>query len=251
MRTVAEPVEGSEVRVEPRDRDGILVNGVPANLAHVAKEDVRVDLADAGTRSFVVEHVVGTLGLCGVSAAEVRGLETQWSFERPEHRFCYSRDLPPAHVVGHPAGLPNPALARAVLDAGIDARSPSPRATVREPVVHEANDGHIELRPREHGAGTRFEVSYDEADIVADVDPRGETDAEFVEEVTTSTTPYLTSNSEEAVTHAIADLVSDLLVIGGLDDLHVEAQLGGAYHELTISAARAAHREGLVERREG
>ena len=64
-----------------------------------------------------------------------------------------------------------------------------------------------------------------------------------------STAPYLSPNDDEAVAHAVADLVSDIAVIGGFDDLVVEADLAGAYHALTIGAARKARSSGLVKRR--
>jgi hypothetical protein len=258
MRTVAEAVEGTEVRVEPRDEEGILVNGVPADLDHVEKADVRVDLADQSaattaerSRSFVVEHVLGPLGLRGVTAANVVGLRDVWEFSRPEHRFCYAAGLGPGQVVGHPAGLPNPAIAEALGGVDVVEREPEPRQTVSEPFYFEANDGAIDLRPREYGAGVRFEATYGEASIVAEVDPRGETDEALVESVCSSTTPYLSPTEEGAVTHAIADLVSDLLVVGGFDDLFVDVALGGAYHALTVGAARAAHEAGVVEYRDG
>lgn len=248
MRTVARPVEGTEVRVEPADSPGITVNGAPATLDAVAKADVRVDLA-AETRSFVVEHVLGPLGLRGVTAANVVGLREDWDFARPEHRFCYAADLGPENVVGHPAGLPNPALAAALGEVELAAGEPQPRRTVSDPVTYEANGGRIELRPREYGAGVRFDVAYGEATITADVDPRGDNDESLVESVTDATTPYLSPTEEEAVTHSVADLVSDVAVIGGFEDLVVEAELGEAYHALTVGAARKARDEGLVEER--
>lgn len=256
MRTVEHPVEGTEVRVEPREQPGILVDGVPADLDHVAKADVRVDLAGAGgtdtaSRSFVVEHVLGPLGLRGITAANVVGVRDEWEFARPEHRLCYAADLRPERVVGHPAGLPNPAIAEALGEVGVVGGAPQPRQTVAEPVSFEANEGSIDLRPREYGAGVRFDATFGEASIVAEVDPRGETDADLVESVCNSTTPYLSPTEEEAVTHAVADLVSDLLVIGGFDDLFVDVDLGGAYHALTVGAARKADDAGLVEYRDG
>lgn len=266
MRTVAAPVEGTEVRVEPREEPGVTVHGVPADLEHVCKADVRVDLAatvgDAAgggagattadrSRSFIVEHVLGPLGMRGITAANVVGVRDAWDFARPEHRFCYAAELGPEHVVGHPAGLPNPAVAKALGDADVVAGDRQLRQTVSEPLTYEANDGTIELRPREYGAGTRFEATYGEASIAADVDPRGATDEALVESVCTSTTPYLSPTEEEGVTHSVADLVSDLLVIGGFDDLFVDVDLGGAYHELTVGAARAAHERGVVEHRDG
>lgn len=256
MRTVAEPVEGTEVRVEPADSRGIRVNGIPATLDAVGKADVRVDLvarsASASAdrrRSFVVEHILGPLGLRGVTAAEVVGIRDQWDFARPEHRFCYAADMKPGSVGGHPAGLPNPALASALDDVEVVEDRTHTRETVTEPVSFSANGGHIELRPRAFGAGIRFEVRYGDATTVAEVDPRGRTDDSLINSVTNSTTPYLSPTDEEAVTHAIADLVSDVAVIGGFDDLVVEADLAGAYHALTIGVARKARSSGLVKRR--
>jgi UDP-3-O-acyl-N-acetylglucosamine deacetylase len=248
VRTVAEAVTASEVRVEPKETPGIEVNGVPADLAHVAKADVRVDLRAARERAFVVEHVLGPLGLLGVTAARVEGVVDDWDFVRPEHRFCYAADLPPASVVGHPDGLPNPALAAAVSSAGVVGEVTS-RATVTEPVTHESHGGDIALRPREYGGGVRFEVTYGDAELVAEVDPAGGSDPDLVADVTGSTTPYLAPDDEEAVTHAVADLVSDVAVVGGIDDAVVEANLGGAYHALTVGVSRVAHDRGVVTRR--
>lgn len=246
MRTVARPVEGTEVRVEPAESPGIDVNGVPAALEAVEKADVRVDLADS-TRSFVVEHVLGPLGLRGVTAANVVGIREDWDFARPEHRFCYAAGLGPENVVGHPAGYPNPALAEALGEVELVGDDSEPRQTVSEPVSFEANGGLIQLGPRPPGSGVLFEAQFGEATITADVDPRGPTDEALVESVTNSTTPYLSPTEEEAVTHAVADLVSDVAVIGGFDDLEVEVTLGDAYHALTVGAARKAHEVDAVE----
>lgn len=248
MRTIAEPVEGSEVRVTPSDSPGIDVNGVPATLDAVAKADVRVDLAN-GTRTFVVEHVLGPLGLRGITAANVVGVRDEWDFSRPEHRFCYATGLGPEHVVGHPGGLPNPEISAALGDVDVVERNPGPRQTVSEPVTYTANGGQIELRPRERGAGVRFDVQYGDATVTANVDPCGHTDEDLVESVSSATTPYLSPTEAEAVTHSVADLVSDVAVIGGFDDLVVDATLADAYHALTVGAAHKAHETGVVEQR--
>ncbi|MFB6188145.1 MAG: hypothetical protein ABEI86_14950, partial [Halobacteriaceae archaeon] len=78
MRTINEPIEGTEVRIEPADSPGIRINGVPATLDNVVKADVRVDLG-RDERSFVVEHVLGPLGLCGITAANITGIRDTWS----------------------------------------------------------------------------------------------------------------------------------------------------------------------------
>jgi hypothetical protein len=258
MRTVAEPFEAEAVAVAPADEPGIRVNGAPATLDAVQKADVRVDLladdADGRgdgrrTRSFVVEHVLGPLGLCGVTAAEVTGIDDEWAFERPEHRFCYARGDDPACVVGHPAGLPNPAVVEGVREVGVVERAPPVRRSVAEPVTANTAGGEVTLRPRERGAGVRFEVSFRGEAFAAEVDPAGETAPELVDRVVGSRTPFLVDDPGEGVVHAVADLVSDVAVLGGFEDLVVEADLTGAYHGATVGAARRARERGVVVER--
>lgn len=264
MITLAEPVEGTEVRVEPAESPGITVNGIPASLDAVGKADVRVDLVPVDTtrtaggsrpigdsRSFVVEHVLGPLGLRGITAAEVTGVRHEWDFARPEHRFCYSTSMGPGSVVGHPQGLPNPALAEALGSVERVETGGTPRTTVEREVTLSNDHGEISAAPREFGAGIRFEARYGDATFECEVDPAGENDEDLIEAVTTSTTPYLSPTEDEAVVHSVADLVSDIAVIGGFDDLVVKADLGGAYHALTVGIARKAREEGVAVERTG
>jgi hypothetical protein len=250
MRTVAEPFEAESVAVEPAEEPGIRVNGTPATVEAVRKADVRVDLLGGdGRRSFVVEHALAPLGLCGVTAAEVTGVETEWSFARPEHRFCYARGDAPSRVVGSPEGLPNPAMVDGVRAAGV-VGEPSVRRTVAEPVTADTDGGTVTLRPRGAGDGIRFEVAFRGESFAAEVDPAGPTDPELVDRVAAATTPFLTDSPREGVVHSVADLVSDVAVIGGFEDLVVEADVGEAYHLATVGAARLARdRDLVVERR--
>lgn len=249
MRTVVEPFEASEVHVEPATEPGIRVNGVPADLDNVQKADVRVDLLGAAGRVFVVEHVLAPLGLAGVTAAEVAGTRDAWSFARPEHRFTYSRGGTPDRVVGHPAGYPNPAIAEGVQAVGVHQQADPVRQTVEEPVTVARDGGAVTLRPREAGTGIRFEVRFRGEEFVAAVDPAGETDPDLVRDVVNSQTPFLTESPSEGITHAVADLVSDVAVIGGFTDLVVEAELNEAYHALTVGAARRARDQDVVVER--
>lgn len=269
-RTVAAPADGEVARVAPREAGGIRVNGIPADLDHVRKADVRIDLVGGGGkdedgdvegdadhrtladrgRAFVAEHVLGPLRLCGITDAAVVGTADRWSFARPEHRFCYAAGLGPDAVVGHPDGLPNPALAAAVADAGTDPAAARPRGTVAEPVTVAANCGEIRIEPRPFAAGATLDLAYGDATFACDLPPGG-ADPETVAAVTEATTPYLAPDDEEAVAHAVADVVSDVVVLGGLDDVRIEATLGGAYHALTVGAARAARERGDYRERTG
>ena len=250
MRTVAEPFEAASVSVAPAEEPGIRVNGVPATVESVQKADVRVDLlGSGGRRAFVVEHALAPLGLCGVTAAEVTGIGTEWSFERPEHRFCYARGDDPGAVVGSPEGLPNPAVVEGVREVGVVGET-SVRRTVAETVTADNEGGTVTLHPREAGAGVRFEVSFRGETFAAEVDPAGETAPSLVDRVVAARTPFLTDGAEEGVVHSVADLVSDVAVVGGFEDLVVEAELDGAYHLATVGAARLAReRDLVVERR--
>lgn len=250
MRTLSAPVEGTEVRVEPSDSPGIRINGIPARPEHICKADVRVDLSAGAQRSFIVEHVLGPLGLHGITAASVTGLATQWDFARPEHRFCYSTGLDPSAVVGHPEGKPNPGLMAALGSEAVVETGTTPRTTITEPVTHTANGGRIRLVPRDYGSGVRFEATYGDATRTVELDPWGDNDPQLLEEIAGATTPYLSPTDEEAATHAIADLVSDLVVLGGFDDVDVTVDLAEAYHALTVGAVRKIHRESLVDERD-
>lgn len=248
MRTLTRPVKGTEVRVEPATSPGIRINGIPATLDAVCKADRRVDLADDEARSFIVEHALAPLGLLGITAAEIVGRRDAWSFERPEHRFCYSTDLTPEHVVGHPAGLPNPAIVDAIDETTITG-TVDERRTISEAVEYTTETGHIRLAPASYGAGLQFDISLDTASFDCTIDPAASTAPALVETISTATTPYLDPTPKEAIRHTIADLVADIGIVGGFDDLNVTATLGGAYHALTIGVARRARRldRGVIQ----
>lgn len=245
MRTVSEPVVGTEVRVEPADNDGIRINGIPATLEN-AVPVFRVDLVDGNTRTFIAEHALSVLGLRGITAAEVTGVRTEWDFARPEHRFCYSVGWDPSAVVGHPAGLHDPALAEALRTVETVERGESPRKTVSEPV--EFGDGAIRIQPREYGAGLWIRNHYEDGTMEFTVDPQGSTEEAIVKEIVTSTTPFLTQRREGA-THWIGDVVSDIGVIGGFDDLVIDSFDAG--HDDTLGVSRRAHNQGVVVERTG
>ncbi|WP_115862330.1 hypothetical protein [Halorussus litoreus] len=245
MRTVANPVEGTEVRVEPAESEGITINGVPVELDN-AVPVFRIDLRDGDRRTFIAEHVLSVLGLSGITAAEVTGVRTEWDFARPEHRFAYSTGSDPSTVVGHPAGLHNPVLAEALRTAETIERGSEPRRSVSEPV--EYGDGAIRIRPREYGSGLLINNHYEDGVKSFEVDPQARDDEATIKEIVTSTTPFLTRR-QEGLTHWIGDLVSDIGVIGGFDDLVIDSYSAG--HDDTIGVSRKARDEGVVVERSG
>lgn len=248
MGTLRSVAEGEYVRAEPRQTDGISINGIPADLEHTRKADIRIDLVSGRDRTFVAEHVLGPLYLRGVTAADIVGTVEEWDFARPEHRFCYATDLGPEAVVGHPAGLPNPGLATALGDAEIAETDGRARGTVTETVEYGVNGGTIRIEPRGFRAGPELDLRYDGSSFRCTVPPGGADEA-VIESVTNATTPYLAPDGETAVTHAVADVLSDVVVIGGLEDVRIEAELCEAYHSLTVGGARRTRELGAYTER--
>lgn len=250
MKTLRSVAEGEYVRAEPRQTSGISINGVPADLEHTRKADVRIDLVSDRDRVFVAEHVLGPLYLRGITTANVVGIVTEWDFARPEHRFCYSTDLGPDAVVGHPAGLPNPGLAAALGDAEVVEESERARGTVTEPVEYRINGGTIRIEPRGFREGPELDLNYRDSSFQCTVPPGG-ADESLIEDVTNATTPYLAPDNRTAAIHAVADVLSDVVVIGGLEDVRIEAELSDSYHSLTIGGARRARDVGAYLERGG
>ena len=143
---------------------------------------------------------------------------------------------------------PNPALAAAVADAGTEPTAARARGTVAEPMTFAVDGGEIRIEPRPFAAGAVLDLAYGDATFACELPPGG-ADPGTVTAVTGATTPYLAPDDEEAVTHAVADVVSDVVVLGGLEDVRIEATLGDAYHALTVGAARAARERGLYRER--
>ncbi|WP_433633494.1 hypothetical protein [Halomicrococcus sp. NG-SE-24] len=241
MRTIAEPVVGSEVRVEPKETEGILINGIPAELGN-AVPVFRIDLVQDNDRTFIAEHVLSVLGMYGITAAKVTGITENWDFARPEHRFCYSENVGPEWAVGHPAGLHNPTLVEALRTTDIVETGETTRTSVSEPV--ECGDGAIRIAPRESGTGLLLRNHHQGEVLTFDIDPQSQTDGEIIREITSSTTPFLTPDSREGAIHWIGDMVSDIGIIGGFDDLVIDSYEPG--HNYTIGVSQKASDEGLV-----
>lgn len=244
MRTVAEPVEGTEVRVEPADSPGITINEIPVTLDN-ARTLFRVDLAADDNRAFIVEHILSVLGMHGITAAAVHGVRTEWDFARPEHRFARSIGLTPGSVIGHPKGLHDPVVEEGIRTTDIVERGDEPRQTLSAPV--EYGDGAIRIAPREQGRGLLIRNHVGEETITFDIDPRSRSDTSDVKLISTSTTPFLGGTAREGDIHWVGDLVSDIGLIGGFDDAVVDSYSAG--HGDTIGVSRKAFEQDKVVER--
>lgn len=82
------------------------------------------------------------------------------------------------------------------------------------------------------------------------MDSKAANDSDLIEDITSATIPVLSPDTTTTVTHSLCDLVSDIAVIGGFDDLPVTADLEDSYHALTIGLSRVAHERGVIDRTE-
>lgn len=245
MRTITDSVVGTEVRIDPSDTGEITINGISASLEN-ARTLFRVDLVSGDNRVFIAEHILSILGMHGVTSAEVTGINTDWDYARPEHRFARSTEnLTPENVVGHPKGLHDPVAEEGLREVKIVESGDEQRKTVTESI--EYGDSAIRIAPREKGEGLLLR-NHNEGEVISfTVDPLSRSDIGNIKLISTSTTPFLGGTSREGATHWVGDMVSDIGVIGGFDDLVIDSYTAG--HDDTIGISRKAHKENKTVQR--
>ena len=257
LTTIVKPFQAGNILImpftnivdikEPR----IIINDVEAIPENAVKYDARVDIMDPNTRKrcFLVEHVLGPLRLVGITNAKVSGVDRVWNFLRPEHRFAYSLGLGPEFVVGEEDGTQRPdleALLDQISDYVVKTRCKVYKSVARE-VIHENIDpfgykGRIVISPRNPGEGITLSVrlfknSLENLLITED----GLQDKELLKRILRARTPYLIGlETEEALHHAVGDVVADIVGLGGLTDVAVSVELNFFYHALTVGAIKKA-----------
>ncbi len=239
---IINPLRGID---EPR----VIINGVEAIPENVVKYDARVDIKDPKTnkRCFLVEHVLGPLRLVGITNAEVLGSDKSWNFLRPEHRFAYSLGLGPDVVVGEEDGRQRPSLASILdeLESYIIEINCDVYKTVEQEVYFEAVDpfgykGKIHLRPLKPNEGVILNIRlFENAIDGLFISERGLKDGNLLKQILTAQTPFLIGvHTKEALLHAIGDVISDIVGLGGLTDVEINVDLNFFYHSLTVGAIK-------------
>lgn len=252
LTTLKEPIRAGNILINPLQgfkEPRIIINGVEATLENVVKYDARVDIRDPKSRKrcFLVEHVLGPLRLIGVTNALVSGVDREWNFLRPEHRFAYSIGLGPEVVVGEEDGRQRPALANLVdrLSEFVVKIECEVYKSVSREVHYENVDpfgyrGKIVLRPLKPNEGIILNITLFENSISnVLIGQEGLNDKFLLKQILQAQTPFLIGvRSREALLHAIGDVTSDIAGLGGLTDVEITAELNFFYHALTVGALK-------------
>ena len=254
VSTVAAPIRGETYTIEP-SRDGITVNGIPVDVANVVHHGPRVDLKLGTTVAFIVEHPLAALGACGIHAAVVTGTRDAWDFFRPADREALARGQEPSAVVGPADGSIGRGVLEAVMAAGIvDTGVPLPRLAVASRVELTFNGGNrISIAPPARGdePGLRITVKLPGTTPVsvhhalgsAIVDGEG---TDIRGSLLSARSAAIAGPCQEAVLHAIGDVIADISVLGGITDGIIDASLGLAYHRCTIGLVKHLHGTGRL-----
>jgi len=243
--TVSKPVRGSVVEVLPASPGtGLVLNGIPVKVENVIHHEFRVDLRSGENYAFIVEHPLGSVRLFAIRDALIRGIREKWDFTRPEDRYAYSIGLGPDSVVGPPDGSISGGLVEAITKVGVKIQDVDiPEYTVARHVEYKTSDGgYIKIDPAPAGYGVDIRLRlHGIGPIEAHLDLKeGLKPRELILKVGRSTTPFLQGPNEEALHHALGDLLGDITGTGGLDDVYIDANLTYFYHLLTIGIVKKA-----------
>ncbi|MBN2152072.1 MAG: hypothetical protein JW839_11535 [Candidatus Lokiarchaeota archaeon] len=243
-QTIDAPVRGGTFSIAPgKPGSGIVINGIPVRLANIIHGDHRVDIRQGRNVALIVEHPVAVATLFGIHDAAITGNRQTWDFYRAADREAHARGLKPDAVLGLADGsiggdMAGPLGRAATVDGGL----PLDLHTVAERVEIEKDDGNwVSIQPPAPGARVlNVAVSmFNLGPLQATLDPvkglldiTGSGDIRF--EILRARSAAVIGLKEEALLHALGDVVADIAGTGGIRAGSVEARLTMGYHKATI-----------------
>jgi hypothetical protein len=241
LHTLKRRLETSIMRVSPaRPNSGITLNGILACPRNVVRGDSNVVLHTGSDYAFTVEHPLAALRMSGVHDASVEGTEEKWEFSRPQHRAAYSLGLKPSSVFGNPEGTISGGIMELIAHQGIiDSGAEREEKTVAEKVTAATEEGGtLDIEPARTGTGLDLELYLATlGPLQARFDPEaGLKPDELKKRVGKSVTAFIKGPVEDALYHALGDLIGDLAGTGGIDNAYVKAKFMRRYHQLTMTA---------------
>ncbi len=255
-QTIDAPVRGNTFTIAPGQPDsGLIINGIPLHLSRVIHSEHRVDIRVGHNVAFIIEHPVAVATIFGIHDATITGNREVWDFYRAADREAHVRGLDPSSVLGPADGSIGADVADQ-LDRStiIDERVPLAVYSVKEPVELTADDGNsISILPPLPGK-LALDVSvslFNLGPLHATLDPvngllddTGTGDLRF--RVLRAWSAAIVGLKEEALIHALGDVVADIAGTGGIRAGRIDAQLGMKYHQVTIGVVQHASDLGLI-----
>ncbi len=235
--TLTNPLKIGLLEFKPNfDGTGITVNGIPVKPSYIIHSRDRIDIREGERIVYLIEHHIAALTLTGITDAHIISHRSDWNFYRPEDRAAYSTNAEPSMVLGDPNGVIGAELVESLLKA--------PKTTIRKlheytkpgkPVEVELEEsGVIRVKPLEEDYIAIIKLFFKGFKIktIFKTTPPN-ISKPLLHKISNSITPFL-SDSENTVYHVLGDLIGDLIGLGGIIGVEIQAFLKKSYHALTF-----------------
>ncbi len=255
-QTIDALVRGNTFTIAPgQPGSGLVINGIHFRPSQVIHAEHRVDIREGNNVAFIVEHPVAVATIFGIHDADIIGNREAWDFYRAADREAHARGLDPSTVLGPGDGSIGADVADQLgLSTTIDQRVPLEVHGVKERVEFAVDDGNsISIMPPAQGR-LALDVSvsmFNLGPFQATLDPvkglldgTGAGDVRF--RVLRARSAAVVGLKDEALLHALGDVVADIAGMGGIRAGVIDARLSMKYHQVTVGAVKRAIARGLI-----
>jgi hypothetical protein len=255
-QTINAEVRGKTFSIAPaQPGSGLVINGIQIQTSRVIHSEHRVDVRQQNRIAFIIEHPVAVATVFGIHDAVITGIRQSWDFYRASDREAYARDLPPSAILGLADGSIGGDITESMERASIvETCTPLEIYSLAKPVEFESNDGNVlSIEPASPGRHT-LEISlqfFNLGPLHATLDPvKGLHDDRNGEDIKLAVlrarSGAVIGLKDEALLHAVGDVVADIAGTGNIRAGKVEAKLGMGYHKATMGIVKEIYEQGLA-----
>ena len=257
--TVENAIAGTTFSIGPANPgSGITINGITLTPDRIIHHDHRIDIREKNKDNvaFIIEHPVAAVTVLGIHDATITGTRERWDFYRAADREAFARQLLPNSILGMADG----SIASDIADASL-AIVPAEDVSLDLYHVKEMTEFEVDASnkitiepPDSADAGLEISVQlFDLGPIHAVLEPGGgllddNGSIEIRSQVLRARSSAVIGLNEEAILHALGDVVGDIAGTGNIRQGKVTAMLGFAYHRTTIGLIKHVIASSLIER---
>ncbi|WEU40599.1 MAG: hypothetical protein OdinLCB4_001310 [Candidatus Odinarchaeum yellowstonii] len=235
--TLTNPLIIGSTELKPNfEGTGITINGITVTPSSVIHSRDRVDIREGDHIVYLIEHHIAALTLTGITDAHIISHRTEWNFYRPEDRAAYSTRSEPCMVLGDPNGVIGTQLVKSLVNASkTTLKIIHPYVKPSKPVEIELEEnGFIHLTPLEKDNIAVIKLGFKNSKIKTIFKTTYPNISKtLLYKISNSITPFLSDN-EITIYHVLGDLIGDLIGIGKIIGVEIQASLKNSYHLLTF-----------------
>src|SRR5271157_131534 len=255
--TIETAIEGTTFSIGPaKAGSGITINGIPLSLAKIIHHDHRIDIREKNNVAFLIEHPIAAVTILGIHDATITGRREDWDFYRAADREAFARNLLPTSILGLADGSIASDIADVTPAIVPEEDVPLDLYHVKEQIEFqvEASNKITIVPSNSSDAGLEVSVKlFDLGPIHAVLEPGGglldaDGSSAIRSRVLRARSSAVIGLNEEAILHALGDVLSDIAGTGNIKTGKIDAQLGLAYHRTTIGLIKYVMRNNLLEK---